>query len=196
MPRKMSPRRSTRGPARAPARARKMRPAQVRSTSGVTIADRMAIQDLLAKYAWALDTGDVDGFIACFTPDAVVIEEVFEEPDRWEGHANLRRLAEHYKSVPDFPGRQHHVSQVLVEGTARRCGVRSFAFVTECRGEPPYILRFAGYYEDRVVKVRGEWLFEQRIIRLWDGPVLARFPGRDGRRVPRKRPAQLVIAKP
>lgn len=162
---------------------------------GLALADRIAIQDLLAKYAWALDTGDVDGFLACFTPDAVVIEEVFEEPDRWEGHANLRRLAEHYKNVPDFPGRQHHVSQVLAEGDARRGAVRSFTLVTECRGEPPYLLRFAGYYEDQVVKVRGEWLFKQRIIRLWDGPVLARFPGRDGSRVPRKRPPQLVIAR-
>ena len=162
---------------------------------GLSIADRIAIQDLLARYAWALDTGDVDGFIACFTPDAVVIEEVFEEPDRWAGHANLRRLAEHYKSVPDFPGRQHHVSQVLAEGDARRCAVRSFTFVTECRGEPPYVLRFAGYYEDQAVKVRGDWLFKQRIIRLWDGPVLARFPGRDGTRVPRKRPPQLIVAR-
>jgi len=163
---------------------------------GLTVADRIAIQDLLARYAWALDTGDVDGFIACFTPDAVVIEEVFEEPDRWEGHANLRRLAEHYKRVPDFPGRQHHVSQVLAEGDAKRCAVRSFTFVTECRGEPPYILRFAGYYEDRAVKVRGDWLFAQRIIRLWDGAVLARFPGRDGNRIPRKRPPQLAVTRP
>ena len=170
-------------------------PRKRRPTRGLTVADRIAIQDLLARYAWALDTGDVDSFVECFTPDAVVIEEVFEEPDRWEGHASLRRLAEHYKSVPDFPGRQHHVSQVLAEGNARRCAVRSFTFVTECRGEPPYILRFAGYYEDEVVKVRGTWLFEQRIIRLWDGPVLARFPGRDGARIPRKRPPQLVVAR-
>ncbi|HXS28153.1 MAG TPA: nuclear transport factor 2 family protein [Steroidobacteraceae bacterium] len=170
-------------------------PRKRRPTRGLTVADRIAIQDLLARYAWALDTGDVDSFVECFTPDAVVIEEVFEEPDRWEGHASLRRLAEHYKSVPDFPGRQHHVSQVLAEGNARRCAVRSFTFVTECRGEPPYILRFAGYYEDEAVKVRGTWLFEQRIIRLWDGPVLARFPGRDGARIPRKRPPQLVVAR-
>ena len=198
MPRKMSSTRSKRAmrPARTmrpPHGSRNTRGARSR---GMTVADRIAVQDLLARYAWALDTGDVDGFIACFAPDAVVIEEVFEEPDRWEGHANLRRLAEHYKNVPDFPGRQHHVSQVLAEGDGRRCAVRSFTFVTECRGEPPYLLRFAGYYEDEAVKVRGEWLFSQRIIRLWDGPVLARFPGRDGTRTPRKRPPQLVVARP
>jgi hypothetical protein len=158
----------------------------------LTVKDRIEINDLMAAYAWALDTGDVDALVACFTPDAVVIEEVFEDPDRWEGAADIRRLAEHYRSVPNFPGRQHHISQLMVKGGTRRCAAQSFVFVTECRGEPPYVLRFAGYYEDKLVKLRGQWLFKERIIRLWDGHVLARFPGH-GQRVPRKRPPELVI---
>jgi hypothetical protein len=159
----------------------------------LTVRDRIAIHELLARYAWALDTGDVEALVACFTPDAVMIEEVFEEPDRWVGHAGIRRLAEHYFGVPDFPGRQHHVSQVLCEGDSRACTVRSFAFVTECRGEPPYVLRFAGHYLDRVVKTGGTWRFRERIVRLWDGEVLARFPGHDGTRKPRRRPPQLTV---
>lgn len=162
----------------------------------LTIEDRIGINDLLARYAWALDTGDVDAFVACFTPTAVVIEEVFEEPDRWEGTAGIRALAEHFRSVPNFPGRQHHVSQVLVEGHSSRCSSRSFVFVTECRGEPPYVVRFAGYYEDQIVKSSGRWLFQQRIIRLWDGEVLARFPGHTGKRTARKRPSELAVKKP
>ncbi len=169
--------------------------ARKKSRRSLTVRDRIALEDLLARYAWALDTGDVDAFVDCFTPDAVVIEEVFEDPDRWEGHESIRRLAEHYGSVPDFPGRQHHVSQILMEGDARRCAIRSFVFVTECRGEPPYLTRFAGYYEDRAVKSNGAWRFQERIIRLWDGPVLARFPGRDGTRTPRKRPPQLIVRR-
>ncbi|PZN34059.1 MAG: hypothetical protein DIU71_03505 [Proteobacteria bacterium] len=161
-------------------------------TDRLSVEDRIAIQDLIARYAWALDTGDVDAFVACFTPDCVVIEEVFEEPDRWEGHVGVRRLAEHYRNAPGFPGRQHHVSQSIVTGAGDRCTVKSFAFVTECRGEPPYTLRFAGYYDDQLVRLDGEWLFRERVIRLWDGPVLARFPGH-GARVPRKRPPELVI---
>jgi hypothetical protein len=160
-----------------------------------SVGDRLAIHDLLARYAWALDTGDIDRLLECFTSDAVVIEEVFEDPDRWQGHPGIRRLAEHYRDSAGFPGRQHHVSQVLIAGSAPRCSVRSFAFVTECRGEPPYGLRFAGYYEDEVRKSKGIWRFAQRVIRLWDGPVLARFPGHDGTRVPRKRPPQLIVKR-
>jgi len=161
----------------------------------LTVRDRLEINDLLARYAWALDTADIEALVACFTPDAVVIEEVFEDPDRWEGHEGVRRLGAHYQSAPGFPGRQHHVSQILVSGDRSGCTVRSFAFVTECQGEPPYLLRFAGYYEDQVVRKAGQWRFRERIIRLWDGPVLARFPGHDGRRVPRRRPAQLQLRR-
>ena len=158
------------------------------------IEDRVAIQDLIAKYCWALDTGDVESFVSCFTPDAVLIEEVFEDPDVWKGHEGIRELIEHYSNSAGFPGRQHHVTQTQVEGDAQRCQARSFAFVTECRGEPPYTIRFTGYYEDSLVKLDGEWLFRERFIRLWDGPVLARFPGR-GERIARKRPPELVIKR-
>lgn len=167
----------------------------VKSPKSLSVRDRLAVHDLFARYAWALDTGDVEALLACFTPDAVIIEEVFEEPDRWEGHAGIRRLAEHYGRAPEFPGRQHHLSQLLVEGNARRCTARSFTFVTECRGEPPYVVRFAGYYEDELLKVNGSWLFKERVIRLWDGPVLKRFPGHDGTRVPRRRPPQLIVKR-
>jgi hypothetical protein len=165
------------------------------SGSRLSVEDRIAIQDLIARYAWALDTGDIDTLVSCFTTDCAVIEEVFEDPDRWEGHDGVRGLGEHYRNATGFPGRQHHVSQSLVEGDGERCSVKSFAFVTECRGEPPYTLRFAGYYDDKLVKVAGAWLFRERVIRLWDGPVLARFPGH-GARIARKRPPELVINKP
>jgi hypothetical protein len=69
-------------------------------------------------------------------------------------------------------------------------GVKSFVFVTECKGEPPYLLRFTGWYDDVVVKeADGRWRFESRAIRLWDGAVLKNFPGR-GQWVPRQRPAE------
>src|ERR1700728_3235594 len=148
----------------------------------LTTEDRIAINDLLAAYAWALDTGDVDALGACFTPNGGVNEEVFEEPDCWEGHANIRQFAQHFRSVPNFPGRQHHIPNSVVTGDSARCAVRSFALVTECQGEPPYVIRFAGYWDDKLAKVDGKWLFTERVIRLWDGEVLARFPGRGQRR--------------
>ena len=160
----------------------------------LSVEDRLAIQDVYARYAWALDTGQVEDLAACFTEDTVIIEEVFEDPDRWEGRHGVRALGNHYKSAPNFPGRQHHISNLVMDGSGDECRARSFVFVTECQGEPPYLLRFTGHYEDRLVKQEGQWLFKERIIRLWDGPILSAFPGK-GEYVPRKRPPELQVKR-
>lgn len=162
----------------------------------LAIEDRLALQDLIADYSWALDTGDVEALVACFTPDARMVEEVFEDPDIWEGHDGIRGIAEHYRNAPGFPGRQHHVTQIQWfpqdDGSVK---IRAFAFVTECHDEPPYELRFTGYYDDHAVKgADGKWRFQRRTVRLWDGEVLKNFPGK-GEWVPRKRPASLIIKK-
>ena len=162
----------------------------------LAIEDRIALQDLIAAYSWALDTGDVEGLVACFMPDARMSEEVFDEPDVWEGHDGIRGIAEHYRNAAGFPGRQHHVTQVqYMPQEDGSCKMRSFAFVTECNGEPPYLLRFAGWYDDLAVRdTDGQWRFQQRTVRLWDGEVLKNFPGR-GQWVPRKRPDSLIIKR-
>jgi hypothetical protein len=159
------------------------------------IEDRLAIEDLFAAYSWALDTGDPDALAMCFAPDGRAIEEVFEDPDIWEGREGVRALGRHYRDAVGFPGRQHHVSMPRYQMTAPdRVNAQAFVFVTECQGEPPMVLRFAGYYLDEIVKLDGEWLFASRTIRLWDGEVLKNFPGK-GEWVPRKRPPELVIKR-
>ena len=158
----------------------------------LNVEDRLAITDLLTAYSWALDTGDPDALAALFTADATVREEVFEDPDVWQGRDAIRQLSEHYRNAAGFPGRQHHVGQSTFEPNAGGVRVKSFVFVTECHGEPPYVLRFTGWYDDHVVReADGEWRFRARIIRLWDGIVLKNFPGR-GHWVTRKRPPELM----
>ncbi|MBD3728975.1 MAG: nuclear transport factor 2 family protein [Sphingomonadales bacterium] len=160
----------------------------------IPVEDRLALQDLVAAYGWALDTGDVEALVACFTPDCVLSEEVFEDADIWPGHDGVRGLAAHYFALPGFPGRQHHVTQTVYDLQADgSVTMKSFAFVTECEGEPPYTLRFTGWYDDHAVKgADGQWRFARRTIRLWDGEVLKNFPGK-GDFVPRKRPPSMVV---
>jgi SnoaL-like domain len=162
----------------------------------LAIADRLAIQDLLTAYAWALDTGETEALVQLFMPDARFVEEVFEDPDIWEGHDGIRKLGNHYFNSPGFPGRQHHVTNsVFMPESKDRVGIKSFAFVTECHGEPPYTLRFTGWYDDVVVRnAEGQWRFQNRNVRLWDGFVLKNFPGR-GQWTPRKRPPELIIKR-
>ncbi|NML07461.1 nuclear transport factor 2 family protein [Sphingomonas sp. G-3-2-10] len=160
-------------------------------TNVLSVEDRLDIQELLARYAWTFDTGDVEGFVGCFTADAVLCEDAFEEPDRWEGAAGIRAMAEFFFSRPSFPGRQHHVSHIMIDGQGDEATVRSFCFVTDCKGEPPFMIRFAGHYLDKVVRQDGRWLFRDRLIRDWSGEALAAFPGQGGVKVPRARPPEL-----
>ena len=132
----------------------------------------------------ALDTGDADALVECFTDDCVMSEEVFEDPDIWEGHEGIRGLMKHYANAPGFPGRQHHVTQVKYlpqdDGSVK---LKSFAFVTECEGEPPYVLRFTGWYDDRLMTaladgsarafpIQLDQKVSQALIEIADGTVI------------------------
>ncbi len=45
---------------------------------GPSTQDRLEIYELYARYSWALDTGDTEGYVALFTPDAEATEETRE----------------------------------------------------------------------------------------------------------------------
>ena len=48
-----------------------------------------AVRHTIARYSWCGDFGDVDGFVACFTEDAVL---QIKGGATYEGHAGMRRL--------------------------------------------------------------------------------------------------------
>ena len=139
----------------------------------ITAADRFAIKDLFSIYHWALDTGDVDGFADTFVEGGgAVVVEVMSRTKRYEGRAGLIDLAESLRAWDRSPGCQHYAGQLLIEGGAAQCRVRSYCFVAECRGKPPYAIRFSGRSDDRLVCRDGHWLFEERIVRLWQGEAV------------------------
>lgn len=141
--------------------------------SELSAADRFAIEDLFALYHWALDTGDVDGFVDTFVENAEVDLQFMRNVTRYRGRRGLVDLAESMRTWNRFPGLQHFSGQMRFEPLAHgRCRVRSFVFAAECRGEPPYELRFAGRSDDIVVRAGDQWLFEQRLVRVWQGDAL------------------------
>lgn len=157
----------------------------------LSASDRLEIHELIARYAWTLDTADVEGFVGCFTDDGEMIWDAFEEPDRWQGADKLRGFIQFLATRPNAAGRQHHIGNVMVDGEGDEAEAKSYVTVTFRRGEGPYPVTFAGYYHDQVVRQDGRWLFRQRWVRDWSGPVLKGFAGQTGEREPRTRPAEL-----
>ncbi|MEF2978566.1 nuclear transport factor 2 family protein [Subtercola sp. YIM 133946] len=137
--------------------------------------DRFLISDLWAKYAWALDTCDTDGFVECFAEDAV-----FDELTVVTGRDQIRQLVlRYFHENPLFAGRQHLIGQSLFEpddeGRPDHWKVKSFAHVFVLRDVGPS-LYWTGYYTDVVAKIDGEWLFVYRRASKWLGDVLNAFP--------------------
>jgi len=141
-------------------------------------ADRLAIEDLFALFHWALDTGDVEGFADCFVDGGRMQLQAQHSSMHYEGREGLIAMAETFRAWDRFPGCQHFAGQPLIELDDDGLGgrVRSFCMVAECRGEPPYALRYAGRSDDRLRRSGERWLFEERQVFLWHGEAMVNRP--------------------
>ncbi len=136
--------------------------------------DRQAIQDLLVKYAWAIDDKDWDALDDVFTPDASIdytrtggIKGTPAEIKPW--------LA---KSLAAFPATQHLLanSQVTIDGdeaTARTAVYNPMGAAT--REGPLHFFFMGGYYADRLVRTPEGWRIRERVEHLvWMDGTLPR----------------------
>ena len=53
-----------------------------------TYEDRIAVEDVMARYVWSVDSLDADGYVAVFTPDAVIDSN----GSLMKGHAEIRKV--------------------------------------------------------------------------------------------------------
>ena len=145
---------------------------------GPSTEDRLAIYELYARYSWALDTGDTDGYVALFTEDAEATEETSAgELEVRKGREQIRKLVLKFHERPDFPGHQHQMAQFTFEPEGRpdHWIVRSYAWATINRPPEPPHLHWCGHIRDVIAKVDGEWKIAAKDIMGWAGQVLARF---------------------
>jgi hypothetical protein len=152
----------------------------IATMNGPTFQDRTEIYELYARYSWALDTGDTDGYVALFTTDAEVTEETSSgELEVRRGHDGVRKLVLKFHERPGFPGHQHQMTQFVFEsdpqGRRDHWVVRSYAWATINRPPAAPHLHWCGHVRDVVAKVDGEWKIHSKDIMGWAGAVLSRF---------------------
>ena len=125
------------------------------------IADRIEIDDLLTRYAAALDSKDWDLFSTCFTPDAAIdytaaggIKGTLPEVRSW--------LAE---VMPRFPMTQHLVTNrsVQLDGDSATCRSYLFNPMGAQGGEEMVLFFEGGYYRDRLRRTPDGWRIIERI---------------------------------
>lgn len=143
------------------------------------VEDRLAIEQLLFRYAAALNTRDADAYVSLFTPDATFeLRRQVDEPPflgPFTGREALRKQwfpeADGESTPPSRFGPMRHVTtnyEIDVEGDTAK--LRAFFIEVVSNGpnippgsKPPTI-HAMGRYEDELVKVDGRWLFSKRVV--------------------------------
>jgi hypothetical protein len=145
----------------------------------ISLEDRQAIYDTLARYVWSMDTGDIEGVVAMFTSDGVVKDVTGK---RWDAAAGgVRGFATHFLTRPHRRGGQHHVQHLFAEqADGGGCRVTSYwvSIQWDAEGDRKFI-RAMGSYVDTCIKVNGQWLIKEKIIDPWNSattPVVDHMP--------------------
>jgi len=139
--------------------------------NGTYAEERALIEDLQARYMFALDFGDIDKYLATFTEDGVL--DIGE--GEWRGRESIRG---HILAMPkDDPttlanapklrpaSGRHNITNIVLRIEKDKAWGRAYWFHMANRNpERNTTLHSYGHYEDELVKVNGEWLFSKRRI--------------------------------
>jgi hypothetical protein len=137
--------------------------------AGSYAEDRALIENLQARYMFALDFGDVDTYLSTFTPDGVL--DIGDGEIR--GHEAIRKIIgamPKAKPSQDTPklwpatGR-HNITNIVIKVEGNKALGRAYWFHYG-NNNPKRTAALDGYghYEDEMVKVKGQWFFTKRRI--------------------------------
>jgi uncharacterized protein (TIGR02246 family) len=124
--------------------------------------DRLAVIDLIADYAFRLDTRDLDGYVDNFTPDGV-----FEgATGRREGRDAIRAyVGGLFDGSSERPRQHRHVLGLpQVQGDSESCTAQTYIMIPSLRQEGHIVFPLAGVYLDEIVKHEGRWRFAHRNV--------------------------------
>ena len=146
---------------------------------GMTALDYEEIRQLLARYNFAVDFGDADGWADCFTPDGVFrcTPEGGPLTGRHAGRDALVAYAVTHHGASG--GRARHWNWNLeIAGDGDTATMRCYLAAYAATGtEAPAALRVTGVYRDALVKVDGRWLFAERHVHVDPQPPSPGPPG-------------------
>lgn len=125
------------------------------------LEDRAAIHDLFTRYCCALDNGEIEAVVDCFTIDAILKSPVIDI----SGHDEIRAFAGRFAAQRDAGTQfRHMVSNIAVTITGNRATASAYLLVLiskdgNHRSLPP------GRYVCELIKDNSDqWRFSRRIV--------------------------------
>lgn len=136
----------------------------------VSLEDRVEIEELMARYAWALDTGDFDAYVDTFTEDGWI--------EHWPqgkciGREGIRKMTQDlwYHKPNHYLGRQHRMSQVIMTPEGDGVRIKCFWSILQHDVETSECRVFGlGTWDTLAVKDdEDEWKFASVYVDIWRG---------------------------
>jgi len=150
--------------------------AQQKVTGGsLTAADYIEIQQLVARYSYAVDTHADNGYAYAdlFTPDGV-----FGKTRGREALAELARATQKERAGPAFT--RHFLTNVIIHPTPEGArGSQYLMALDVSEGGKPSSVVHGGRYDDEYVKTPAGWRFKSRQLhpaKIGVPPPTAKLP--------------------
>jgi uncharacterized protein (TIGR02246 family) len=137
-----------------------------------TYEDRIAVEDVMARYVWAVDSLDPEGYVAVFAEDAVIdsngsISKGHEEIRKIVTSLIQRRDDNKAKGLPTS-NLYHVISSVRITFPTRGEALHRSYWQTVRRDKDGKMTAAAmGRSEDRLVKRNGQWLIQWRKLTVF-----------------------------
>ena len=138
-----------------------------------TPEDRIAVEDVMARYVWAVDSLDADGYVAVFTEDAVIDSNGAIS----KGHGEIRKVVTGLlqrredakaKGLPPPANLYHVISNVRITFPKKDEAVHRSYWQTVRRDKDGRMVAAAmGRSEDHLVKRTGKWLIQSRTLTVF-----------------------------
>jgi uncharacterized protein (TIGR02246 family) len=137
-----------------------------------TYEDRIAVEDVMARYVWAVDSLDPEGYVAVFTEDAVIDSNGIVSKGREEIRKivlNLIQRRDDNKAKGLPTSNLHHViSNVRITFPKPGEALHQSYWQTVIRDKDGKMTAAAmGRSEDRLVKRNGKWLIQERKLTVF-----------------------------
>ena len=135
-------------------------------------ADRIAIEEVMHKYVWSVDSLDADGYVSVFTADAVidsngVLSKGHDEIRKVVTGMASRQAANRAEGKP--PGALYHVvsNERISFSSPAEAVYRSYWQTMRKGQDGRYATGGFGRSEDHLVKRDGKWLISHRKLTVF-----------------------------
>lgn len=123
------------------------------------IADRLAIRELYGTYSDTTSRADREGWLACWADDCRWVNRVFDLSGKAALSAQWDGFWQDYRAFAFYA----EIGMIAADGERARSRATTQEIVWLKDGT---IRKFAGRYEDELVREGGEWRFARRAFTL------------------------------